>query len=116
MARQVVKDIIDQFRARFRGEVEAVVPLALRQEAPDVVFSALLEDDRRPEPEGGPLFEGAGLLEPPPPLPGGGGADMTLDELLGAPQAPTAAPMADPLAAMMDPMAQAEAPVLPPEF
>lgn len=111
MARRVVLDLIDQFRARFQREGAVEVPLALRQEAPDVVFTGLLEEDKPVMPEGGPLLSGLGLAETPAELPpaldGGEGAGMTLDELIGLSGGPTEgpAPMADPLAGLEDPLA-----------
>lgn len=43
MASRKVKEIIRLFRAKFQGE-EVNVPVALRQESPDIVFSALQEE------------------------------------------------------------------------
>lgn len=109
MARKVVRDIIDEFRSRFQEQTQAEVPLALRQEAPDVVFSALLEDDKPAQPLGGPLMDGLDdleLSEVPGALPGGMGAGMDLDGLLGLSGGAGAPPMPNPLDALMDPMAQ----------
>ena len=119
MARRVVSEIIDQFRARFQRQAGADVPLALRQDAPDVVFVSLLEEDKPPKPEDS-LLGLEGLSSLPPELPGGDGAGMTLDELLGASQPSLEAPM-DPLASMMQAEqssleAAPELAALPPEF
>lgn len=116
MARAVVLEIIEQFRSQFQGQVVAEVPLALRQEAPDVVFTALLEEDKPAQPLGGPLVGDLGLSEVPPELSGGGGAQMTLDDLLGASEAPTEG-MADPLSGLSDPLGGGLGLAdLPPEF
>lgn len=120
MARRVVNEIIDQFRQRFQRNLDAQVPLALRQDAPDVVFSALLEDDKPVNPEDS-LLGAEGLSELPQPLPGGMDTGMTIDDLLGASGGPLGAP--SPLAPppLADPMLDAgmegpELSPLPPEL
>jgi len=120
VARAIVNQIIDEFRQRFQKDLDADVPLALRQEAPDVVFSALLEEDKPVNPEDA-LLGAEGLSELPPPLAGPSRADVTLDELLGASQPALEAPTLDPMMGMGMGAAPAEAPMesplpLPPEL
>ena len=119
MARAIVNQIIDEFRQRFQKDLNADVPLALRQEAPDVVFSALLEEDKPVNPEDA-LLGAEGLSELPPPLPGPSRAENTLDELLGLSQAPLEAPALDPMMGMGMPGEAPTAPAsplpLPPEL
>lgn len=112
MPSDVVKQLIAQFRASFQGEAEFDLPISLRQESPDIVFKALLEDDENPMPPvtpligydlgasdmpmdmsqsdfAGDLLETAGI--PPEALGGLGAAPMGPDPLAGA-GAPQAAP------------------------
>lgn len=47
MSNPRIKSVIQAFRTHFQSE-QVNVPLALRQESPDVIFTSLLEDDARP--------------------------------------------------------------------
>jgi len=50
-----VKNVLKVFRTRFRGE-EADLPLSLRQESNEIIYTALLEDDESPMPPPTPMF------------------------------------------------------------
>jgi len=86
VASEKVREVLEAFRAHFMDAERARVPLALRQESPDVVFNSLLEEDKPHLPTGGLLSSGLDPLEVPPELPG---APQSLDQLLAmsAPEA-----------------------------
>jgi len=79
VASEKVREVLEAFRAHFMNAERARVPLALRQESPDVVFNSLLEEDKPHLPTGGLLSTGLDPLEVPPPPPG---APQSLDQLL----------------------------------
>lgn len=79
MASEKVREVLEAFRAHFMNAERARVPLALRQESPDVVFNSLLEEDKPHLPTGGLLSTGLDPLEVPPEPPG---APQSLDQLL----------------------------------
>lgn len=102
---QRVAALIDQFRSHFRSEAPERIPAALRQESSNVLFVALLEDDKGPDTQLTPMLDpgmgrmgmeqgmdmGMGGLEqmlgmgadPMGMGAGMGGAPMGLDDLLG---------------------------------
>lgn len=55
MPSKVTKDIIRQFKLHFQN-AEVRIPLALRQESPDIVFHSLIEDDAGPMENPGPMI------------------------------------------------------------
>jgi hypothetical protein len=103
MPSRKVQQILENFRARFQPESAEEIPISLRQESTDVVFLALLEEDKSPMNMPTPLmgFEvGASAMQAP-----GGDPGMMLDELLGASMGSGATP---------PPELTGEAPVGPP--
>lgn len=102
---QRVAALIDQFRSHFRSEAPERIPAALRQESSNVLFVALLEDDKPPGAQLTPMLgpgmgrmgmqQGAGMdmgmagmeqmlgMGADPMGMGMGGAPMGLDDLLG---------------------------------
>lgn len=61
MASKKVQQLIDIFRSQFQKGEAARIPLALRSEPVDVVFTSLLEEDAPTEP---PLMPLLGVPEP----------------------------------------------------
>lgn len=55
MPSEKIRKIIEQFRASFQGD-EFDLPLSLRQESQDIVFTALLENDANPMPPVTPVL------------------------------------------------------------
>lgn len=103
MASEKVREVLEAFRAHFMDAERARVPLALRQESPDVVFNSLLEEDKPHLPTGGLLSSGLDPLEVPPEPPG---APQSLDQLLA---------MSAPEEGLADPGPQPPAPGLTPD-
>jgi hypothetical protein len=83
MPSRKVEEILRNFRARFQPESSTPIPMALRQESPDVIYLSLYEEDRAPLEMPTPMmgFEpGAGDMSQL----GGNDPGAMLDELLGA--------------------------------
>lgn len=55
MPSKLAKDIMRQFKLHFQ-QAEVRIPLALRQESPDVVFHSLIENDDGPMESPGPMI------------------------------------------------------------
>ena len=86
MANPRVEALMDAFRNHFRKSEDANIPVALRQEPVDVVYSALLEEDK---PAAAPLTP---LIAEPAPMDAGmpmgadlmaalGGLDMGMPDM-----------------------------------
>lgn len=56
MANKKVEALIDAFRNHFRGDKQVSIPLALRQEPVDIVYRALIEEDKPDAPQLTPLI------------------------------------------------------------
>lgn len=56
MANKKVEALIDAFRNHFRGDGQVSIPIALRQEPVDVVYRALIEEDKPDAPQLTPLI------------------------------------------------------------
>lgn len=109
MASRKVKELIDVFRNNFRSEKGTRIPLALRQEPVDIVFTALLEDDKPSTPPlapivGNPIPDPFGDLAQ---VPAGPALAQTpgMEEMLGA-IAGQGAPVASPEAPTSPDMGQ----------
>lgn len=112
MPSQKIKMVLRAFRSHFETQQENI-PMALRQESPDIVYTALLEDDNAP---------GAG---PMPPMDfdmsmmdmnslGGADPQGMVRQLLGASQPADDDPMAAAQAAATAPPMPGAAPGAPP--
>lgn len=128
MPSQKIKSVLGMFRNHFQQE-EADVPLSLRQESPDIVFTALLEQPETTQDRIAPMmgFDPADMGAPSGP---GQDPAMELQGLLGAAGLPTEGMgFPDPMQAALGgggapqaaPQPQAQAPqgggqVIPPEL
>jgi len=132
MPSEKIKGVLGMFRNHFQQE-EADIPLSLRQESPDIVFTALLEDpptpqDRMPPMMGfdpnemgmpmgsgqDPAAELQGLLRAAGLPTEGMGFPDPVQALLGGQAAPGGAPQAQPQAQPQAPSPQGGG--IPPEL
>ena len=76
MPSRKIEELLRNFRARFQPEDSPTIPMALRQESADIVFTALHEPSQSLMPTGVMGFEpGAGEMMP-------AGEDASLDSLM----------------------------------
>lgn len=109
MPSEKVKMVLRAFRANFETQQQDI-PLALREESPDIVFRSLLEDDEGPGAGPMPMMNfDAGLTTTD--MLGGMNPQQTVRDLLGAAQPMDQDPMA---AAAQAAVGQAGAPAGPP--
>ena len=78
-----VEEILRNFRARFQPERATPIPMALRQESPDVVYLSLYEADKGPLSMPTPMM-GFEMGSTDMGQMGGSDPGAMLDELLGA--------------------------------
>lgn len=96
MANKKVEALIDAFRNHFRSSQDISIPIALRQEPVDVVYKALIEEDKPDAPQLTPLIPDP-LASSEPSFDMGmlagldmGMPDMGMDAPVASPEAPEA--------------------------